>query len=114
MREPFNLFIAQLNDGHTNAKVTQKLNELFAAVQATGKTGAMTLTIKVKLAARDQSDRVLVTPSVKVSLPESDPRVDFFWLNDDAEPSRKHPKQGDLELREAPAPESKPLKDVAK
>lgn len=114
MREPFNLFMAQLNDGHTNAKVTAELDKLFAAVQATGKTGSVTLTIAVRLAARDQSDRVLITPKVSSKMPEPDPRVDFFWMSDDAEISRKHPTQGEIDLREVPAPEPRPLKDVAK
>ncbi|MDQ1260601.1 MAG: hypothetical protein QG643_2427, partial [Pseudomonadota bacterium] len=37
----------------------------------------------------------------KLELPKPEQPSDFFWLTDEAEPTRQHPRQHALDLREA-------------
>jgi hypothetical protein len=37
----------------------------------------------------------------KLELPKPEQPQDFFWLTDDAEPTRQHPRQHSLDLRDA-------------
>ena len=46
-------------------------------------------------------DKITVTVDRKLELPKPDAPSDFFWLTDDAEPTRHHPRQHALDLRDA-------------
>jgi len=48
----FNQFLVDLNDGSTHAGLTGDLADLLQAVKATGRTGSMTLKIKVSSASK--------------------------------------------------------------
>jgi len=99
----FNQFLVDLNDGTTHAGLTADLQELFTQVQQTGKTGSMTLKIKVSSASKGSYavDKVTITADRKLELPKAEQPQDFFWLTDDAEPTRQHPRQHALDLRSA-------------
>jgi hypothetical protein len=89
----FNLFLQDLNDGSTHAGLTGDLAELLAAVKSTGRTGSMTLKIKVASASRGggEVDKITIIADRKLELPKPEQPQDFFWLTDDAEPTRQHP-----------------------
>lgn len=99
----FNLFLQDLNDGQTLAGLTGDLNELLQAVQATGRTGSMTLKIKVASANKGggEVDKITIMADRKLELPKPEQPQDFFWLTDDAEMTRQHPRQHSLDLRDA-------------
>lgn len=99
----FSLFLAELNDGTTHAGLTADLQELFQTVKATGRAGSMTLKIKIASATRGtgEVDKVTITADRKLELPKPEQPQDFFWLTDEAEPTRQHPRQHALDLRDA-------------
>lgn len=98
----FNHFLADLNDGRTHAGLTSDLAELMQAVKTHGRSGSMTLKIKIAPASRQgEVDKITVVADRKLELPKPDQPSDFFWLNDSAEPTRQHPRQHDLDLRDA-------------
>jgi len=101
----FAIFLQDLRDGRAHAELTTQLAELLAKVKDTGKGGDITFKIKIKPAGRGQDvDKVTVTDAITVNLPKPERGEDFFWLTDDNDLSRNHPRQHALELREATIP----------
>lgn len=100
----FAMFIQDLNDGATLSGLTSDLGELIQTVQSTGRSGSLTLKIKVAPATKGQHDvdKITVTADRKLELPKPEAPQDFFWLTDNAEPTRKHPRQQEIEFREVP------------
>lgn len=98
----FALFLTDLNDGQTQAGLTGDLSELLQAVQNTGRSGSITLKIKVAPASKGGStvDKITITADRKLELPKPEQPSDFFWLTDDAQPTRQHPRQHALDLRD--------------
>lgn len=97
------VFIQDVNDGQTHTGLTADLAELFQTVRNTGRSGAMTVKIKVMPATKGgaEVDKITITVDRKLELPKPEAPSDFFWLNEDAEPTRQHPRQHALDLREA-------------
>lgn len=113
MSKAFAVILQDLRDGRTHAEMSEKFAQLIKEVEQSGKAGSVTLTIKVAPASRAQPiDKIIVQPTVKLVSPKPDVGEDFFWLDDDSQLSRNHPRQGDLPLREAAAPA--PFKEAAK
>lgn len=106
----FSLFLVDLNDGTTHAGLTGDFAQLLQEVQSHGRSGSMTLKIKVSPATKNTRggdvDKVTITAERKLELPKPDQPSDFFWLTDTGEPTRQHPRQHALDLRDATA--SKP------
>jgi len=98
----FNQLLADLNDGSTLAGLTGDLADLLQAVQSTGRTGSMTLKIKIAPASKGGDvDKITIMADRKLELPKPEQPQDFFWLTDAAEPTRQHPRQHSLDLRDA-------------
>lgn len=105
----FSLFLADLNDGHTHAALTGELAELLNTVRLTGRAGSLTLKIKIAPASKGgDCDKITVTAERKLELPKPEQPSDFFWLTDEAEPTRQHPRQHQLDLRDAGATTTPP------
>jgi hypothetical protein len=102
----FSHFLTDLNDGSTLSGLTADLAELLQQVQATGRSGSMTLKVKVLPATKGGQyvDKVTIVADRKLELPKPEQPNDFFWLTEGGEPTRQHPRQHALELREAPSP----------
>lgn len=97
----FSVFLTDLNDGQTMAGLTADLSELLHTVKSTGRTGSMTLKLKIAPAGKGQEvDKITIVADRKLELPKPEQPSDFFWLTDDAEPTRQHPRQHALDLRE--------------
>lgn len=97
----FSIFLADLNDGQTHAGLTGDLAELLQAVKAYGRSGSMSLRIKIAPASRGGDvDKITITAERKLELPKPEQPQDFFWLTDEAEPTRQHPRQHNLDLRD--------------
>lgn len=101
----FNQLLVDLNDGTTLSAMTADLAELLQTVKATGRSGSLTLKIKVASASKGGSevDKVTILAERKLELPKPEQPQDFFWLTDEAEPTRQHPRQQSLELRHVPS-----------
>lgn len=99
----FALFLADLNDGQTLAGLTGDLAELLQEVRSTGRGGSMTLKIKIVPATKggQEVDKITIVADRKLELPKPEQPSDFFWLTDTAEPTRQHPRQHALDLRDA-------------
>lgn len=99
----FTLFLNELNDGSTHAALTAGMKELLQTVQSTGRSGALTLKIKVAPAVKGTKgdvDKITITAEHSLTLPKPEHPVDFFWLTEDGETSRQHPRQQSLALRD--------------
>lgn len=95
-------FLQEINGGSTHAACTADLAELFKTVQETGRKGALKLTITVSPGTKGgEVDKVVVNVDRTLALPKAEQPSDFFWLTDDAEPTRNHPRQHDLPLVDA-------------
>lgn len=108
-QKAFNIVLQDLRDGRVHAELTHQLSELIDRVQETGKAGELTLKLKIKPATRGHVDKIMFADSVTTTLPKPDRGEDVFWLGEDNELSRNHPKQSSLELREVA---TTPLKDL--
>jgi len=99
----FSIFLNDLNDGQTLAGLTSDLAELLQTVKSTGRSGSLTLKIKVTPATKGghEVDKITITADRKLELPKPESPQDFFWLTDEAEPTRQHPRQHALDLRDA-------------
>ena len=99
----FSLFLVELNDGSTHSGLTADLMDLLQAVKNTGRTGSMTLKIKIASASKggNEVDKITIVADRKLELPKPEQPQDFFWLTDEAEPTRQHPRQHALDLRDA-------------
>lgn len=103
MPKAFTVVLNDLNDGSTHAALTADFAELLKSVQNMGRAGSMTLKIKVAPATKSGGgavDKITITAERKLELPKPEQPSDFFWLTDDGETSRSHPRQQSLELRE--------------
>lgn len=101
--KPFPIILAELNDGSTASALTVDLAELLAAVQRTGRAGSLTIKVKIAPTTKQNGgavDKVTAAVERKLELPKPEAPTDFFWLTDDAELTRKHPRQSELELRD--------------
>jgi len=99
----FTLFLTDLNDGQTQAALTADLDELLRTVKSTGRSGALSIKLKVSPASKGghEVDKITITAERKLELPKPEQPSDFFWLTDEAEPTRQHPRQHMLDLRDA-------------
>jgi hypothetical protein len=114
MTTAFSVLLQDLRDGRTHDEMSQKFAALVKEVEASGRSGTLTLTIKVSPSSRSQPvDKIIVSPTVKLTPPKPESGEDFFWLTEDSELSRNHPRQTDLPLRDV---NSKPaeFKEAAK
>jgi hypothetical protein len=102
MSKAFAVFLQDLRDGRAHTELSAQMAELIAKVKETGKGGELTLKIKIKPATRGGDvDKVTISGAITLALPKPERGEDFFWLTDDNDLTRNHPKQQSLELREA-------------
>lgn len=100
MSKSFTSFLNEINDGQTHTTLSTDLAELLRAVHDTGRGGTLTLKVKIKPAGNKGSvDKVIIEAESKLELPKADVRQDMFWLTDEIDLSRTHPRQGSLELK---------------
>ncbi|WP_213956297.1 hypothetical protein [Variovorax sp. dw_954] len=99
----YSVFLNELNDGTSHAGVTAALSEALQSVQSTGKSATLTTKLTItpaKKGASGATDKVTITFEYDVKLPKAEQPSDFFYLTEDGETSRQHPKQHSLELRQ--------------
>jgi hypothetical protein len=84
-------FIATHKNGVTNADITDLWRELNDAVGRIGKSGALTITLKVN----KQGDMIGVVDDIKVKLPNvAEERL--YWVDANGNLTQRHPLQPSL------------------
>ncbi len=91
--------ILQMNNGATVMELSNALEQVVAAVRAAGKSGSITLTIKVAPASKGVTNVVMVETQVKTKMPEPDRGMTVFYATEDNKLVRNDPKQQTLNLR---------------
>lgn len=89
MEREFLDVLTDLDDGKVHAQLTRMLPELVKAVMDTGKSGSLSLTIKVKRENR----MLLVTSDVKTKLPQPATESTLFYATEEGVLRRDDPKQ---------------------
>lgn len=80
--------ILQMNNGATVSELSDALERLVAAVRSAGKSGSLTLTIKVAPASQGTTNVLMVETQVKTKLPEADRGMTVFYAYDVVRPHR--------------------------
>jgi hypothetical protein len=97
----FTVFLNELRDGRAHSELSMQLAELITQVKETGKGGELILKLKIKPASRGgEVEKVTISDQITTNLPKHERGEDFFYLNDDNELTRQHPKQQALDLRQ--------------
>jgi len=104
--------ILQINNGATVAELSEALERVVAAVRLAGKSGSITLTLKVAPASKRSTDVLMVESQVRLKLPEPERGVSIFYATDDNRLVRNDPKQQQLPLRVVDIEQPKQLKEV--
>jgi hypothetical protein len=104
--------ILQMNNGATVAELGNALEQMVAAVRAAGKSGSITLTIKVAPASKGATDVLMVESQVKSKLPEPNRGMTIFYATEDNRLVRNDPKQQMLPLRVVDIEQPRQLKEV--
>ena len=100
-QKAFAVTLQDLRDGRVHSDLSLQFGELVAKVQETGKGGELVLKIKVKPATRGDVDKVTISDAITVTLPKPERGEDIFYLTEECELTRSHPRQQELALRDA-------------
>ena len=106
--------LIEINNGATVTELSQALEQVVAAVRATGKSGSITLIVKVAPASKGSTNVLLIESQVKTKLPEPERGMTIFYATDDNRLVRNDPRQQQLPLRvvEFDQPPKGELKEV--
>lgn len=91
--KPFDQVLCDLSEGSTVDQLTYSLSELIAAVQETGRTGTLTLTLRAEF---DGAGRVQITDKVSSKVPEHDRPSTQFFVTKAGGLSRRDPNQPEI------------------
>lgn len=95
---PFMDFLREHRGGLTHDELSDKLQELVAAVNEEGKGGTLTIAIKIKPLGK--GDGLEVATDVKLAAPKATPGTSIFFSTPDNNLVRVDPRQQSMELRE--------------
>lgn len=99
---PFSDVLAQQSRAHQEA--TDGFHEVIAAVAETGKSGSVTITLKVEPDKKAEGI-FRVTDSVKVTIPQFDRATNIYFRDSTGNLTRNNPNQPEIEgLRDVSAP----------
>jgi hypothetical protein len=109
---PFSQTLAFLSRGSLDGELAEALAEVVKRVRETGKSGELTLKLKVSMLNARDEDAVKVTPAVMTKLPKLAPFETVMFSTYDGSLLRNDPSQRQLDLREVPKPERGPVQQV--
>src|SRR5690348_6051284 len=95
----FQQTILEINNGATLAELSEALQHVVAAVRGTGKSGSISLTLKVSPASKGTTNVLLIESTVKTKLPEPERGLTIFYATEDNTLVRNDPRQQQLPLR---------------
>ena len=90
--------LRELRNGQTLDDLSERLNELVRDVRATGKSGELTLSIKVAPASKGDTDTLMLNDTIKVKAPDLDRASTLFFATVENNLSRQHPRQVAMDL----------------
>lgn len=96
-RKPFAAFVQEQRGGTLAAELGDALQELVTAVQENGKSG--TLTLQVKVASNGDDLTVTVTDKITVKKPEPARGAAIFYIDVHGNLVRRNPMQPELPLQ---------------
>lgn len=96
MPRPFTDILGDLGGGATLDQLTEHLAAVVSAVQETGRSGSLTLTLKIQ---KNGDYSVIITDDIKVKAPEPARAQALFFTDQGGTLHRKDPRQPDLPLR---------------
>lgn len=82
-------FLNDLDHGEVNQLLTERLRDLVSAVDETGKTGTLTLKLKLK----QEGKMAVVVADVSVKKPEKDTAGTMFFFDENQGLTREDPRQ---------------------
>lgn len=91
---PFADFLRELNKGRVHEELTQGLHDVVEAVKATGKSG--TLTLKLKIAEQKNTVMLTIEDDVVVNPPKASRQTSLWFVDKDGNVSRSDPSQLDF------------------
>jgi len=94
-KKPFNDTLVQLRYGTLHDELTDELNQLTDDVTRTGKTGSLTLTIKLK--PTNNSGQIEIIDNIKVVTPKETKGTTIMFATPENNLSRDDPKQLSIE-----------------
>ncbi len=104
---PFDQTLREINNGRLVAELTEELTKVIAAVRRSGKTGSISLTLKLKPRG-ETNEQLEVIPTVKGTKPEASRPISIFFVNSDNGLQRDDPTQHTLPgLQSAPHTDAK-------
>lgn len=98
---PFMDILREHRGGQTHELLTEKLQELVAAVTEEEKAGSLTLKITIK--PMGKSDGLEVAAQVTTNPPKETPGVSIFFATPENNLEREDPRQRTMELRPVPS-----------
>lgn len=93
--QDFLVFLSGINKGRTVTEASEKLQELVAAIENTGKGGKLTINLTIKPAGAN-SDAVTVTDEVLLKAPKLNRPASIFFPDADHNLVRTNPNQSEL------------------
>jgi hypothetical protein len=107
--KPSNTFSTLLQNhrgGWALDEASEKLQKVVEGVRQTGKSGTLTIKLKVSPASRGAANALIITDDIKEKIPVLDKDSSIFFATNDNQLVRDNPNQAQLPLRtvEAPAP----------
>lgn len=100
MAKPITDTLRMLQGNALNADAGEQLAAIVKAVDETGKSGKLVITIDVKKSGQT----VNVSAEVATKIPKTKPDADTFWPTVEGNLSLKNPNQRDLDLQPVAAP----------
>lgn len=109
MAKPIHETLRHLMGGTFLDEAGEKLAELVAAVDSTGKGGKITMTIAVK---KSTKAAMAVTADIKLSKPMEAPDATLMFATPEGNLLTEDPRQSKLELKQVPVAAPAPLKQA--
>lgn len=110
-RQSFSEFLEALDYGAISEEATHELNEIVHACTETGKTGEITLTIKIKPVGK--AGQVELDSDVKVKKPKPVRGKTLMFATPDNNLQREDPRQRTLDGVRTVAEEARPVRAVS-
>jgi hypothetical protein len=85
--------LRDIRGGQLTEDLTERLRELVSKVNETGGGGSLTLTLKIKRAAKGSGMTLIVADDIKVKLPVGERGETILFATDDGELQRNDPRQ---------------------
>lgn len=106
---PFADWLQEQRGGLTHSELSETLNAVIEAVDEYRKPGSVTFTVKVD---PSKGNAVIVTDSIKASIPSADRDGSIFFVDADKNLQRDDPRQPRLPLRDVSKTEQDDLREA--